>query len=582
MGNIVTYLQELGSDTLAERPFNDVDNLVLATLSYLDLTGIVPTIEQHGQVSMKRAMNSAILLVKRSNGVGDMKPAFIRALGESKRFGTAQLKNFSVILDAESGTQFSALEISLSDGTSYVSFRGTDNSFVGWKEDFTMSYQVMPSQREAARYLNRVIRLTRRYRVGGHSKGGTLAEYAALKCNPLRRARIMEVYNNDGPGLPSDVVDLSDYGKVKERLTRIVPTFDVFGQVFQHGLPNKIVRSSEEGIMQHDSFSWQVEHDHFVCTSQLSPDCAFINKTLHDWIESLDLPGRKKFVDGFFETLEEKGIREQTEFSEGGPLLLQTLALQIVTEQNPSAEGVVKLAAAGIGALDSLDLRSFLHEQHLTRGAILFGLGLFFMVNPDFMASSFIYVMGVVAQFWVGSRIVRVAETEGLDTFNRRLRLIGYIIVLCVVSFSMAQQALVTRFSNLVLGALFLVGAFHMAQKATAREKPFWHRVGDGVIAAGSFALGMFPMLTARTVVEEYIYVASIIVTLYGAASIVWGMWAATHPEANLLRQLSTTEKSPEEQGDAERGGGDGEPKESDGAPASSPRDRDVDGAMPK
>ncbi len=538
MGNIVTYLQEHGSETLADRPFNDVDNLVLATLSYLDLTGIVPTVEQRGQVSMERAMNSAILLVKRSSGVGEMRPAFIKALGESARFGSAQLRNGCVVLDAESGTQFSALEIALPDGTSYVSFRGTDNSFVGWKEDFTMAYQVMPSQVEAARYLDRIMRLTRRYRVGGHSKGGTLAEYAVLKCNPLKRMRVIEVYNNDGPGLPTDVVDLADYDKVASRLTRIVPTFDVFGQVFQHSLPNKIVRSSEEGIMQHDSFSWLVEDDHFVCTSELSPDCAFINRTLHDWIESLDLPGRRRFVEGFFDALERKGIREQTEFSEGGPLLLQALALQIVAEQNPGAEGVVKLAAAGIGALDSLDLRSFLHEQHMTRGAILFGLGLFFLVNPDFAASWFCYVIGVVAQFWVGSRLVKAAEDASLDTFNRRLRLVGYVVVLCVVSFSMAQQALVTRFANLVLGGLFLVGAFRAAQKATVRDKPRWNRVGDGVVAAGSFALGMFPMLTARTLVEQYIYVASVVVTLYGAASIVWGMWVATHPGAGLLRQL--------------------------------------------
>ena len=64
------------------------------------------------------------------------------------------------------------------------------------------------------------------------------------------------------------------------------------------------------------------------------------------------------------------------------------------------------------------------------------------------------------------------------------------------------------------------------------------HRVGDGVVSAGSFALGMFPMLTARTLVEQYIYVASVVVTLYGAVSIVWGMWVATHPGAGLLRQL--------------------------------------------
>ena len=42
MASILDYLDWRGDITFAERPFNEVDNLLLAELSYLDFGGIVP------------------------------------------------------------------------------------------------------------------------------------------------------------------------------------------------------------------------------------------------------------------------------------------------------------------------------------------------------------------------------------------------------------------------------------------------------------------------------------------------------------------------------------------------------------
>jgi hypothetical protein len=531
VGTIVSYLNDFGATTLEEVPFNEVDNLVLSVLSYLDLTGIVPTINERGDVSVEQAMSSAVLLAKRSFGITPVKEAFMDALGSSARFGQARLKNLQVHLDAQSGTQFCALEIVLPDHTSYVSFRGTDNSFVGWKEDFTMSYQIMPSEREAARYLDRVIRLTRRYRIGGHSKGGTLAEYGALRCSPLKQRRIIAVYNNDGPGLAHDVVGPVSAGALAGRIMRIVPAYDVFGQLFQDLPADMIVHSDNEGIMQHDAFSWQVEGTHFVEAAELSPDCAFINHTLHTWIESLDLEGRKHFIDDFFTALDEKGIHQQTDFSDAGPIFLQQIALEIVAHQGPGAEGVVKLAAAGVGALDSFDLRAFLHEQHLTRGIFLMCLSIFFMVNPDFAAHTFGYIMGAAALIWLTTKVIKTAEDTTLDVFNARLILVGRVAEIALVAFAMAEHTLITRFANIILGALFLVASFQAVRKATSGEGEKRWRIANALIALGAFVLGMFPMLTANSVVAPYIYVASIVVALYSAGSIVLGLWVAAHPQ---------------------------------------------------
>ena len=62
-----------------------------------------------------------------------------------------------------------------------VVFRGTDDTLIGWKEDFHMTYMDhVPAQKRAASYLHHVMKEfpKGRFLVAGHSKGGNLATYA--------------------------------------------------------------------------------------------------------------------------------------------------------------------------------------------------------------------------------------------------------------------------------------------------------------------------------------------------------------------------------------------------------------------
>ncbi|MBQ4347238.1 MAG: DUF2974 domain-containing protein, partial [Firmicutes bacterium] len=92
-------------------------------------------------------------------------------------------------------------------------FRGTDHSLVGWKENFNMSYEdVVPSQRDAMYYLDKMAQEYKgNIRLGGHSKGGNLAIYAAAHCRVKVRERIFAIYNNDGPGINEHEVKNPDY-----------------------------------------------------------------------------------------------------------------------------------------------------------------------------------------------------------------------------------------------------------------------------------------------------------------------------------------------------------------------------------
>lgn len=532
VGNIVTYLEEFGDKTLALLPFNEVDNLVLAELSYVDLTGIVPTLEQRGSVGMAEAMRTAQLLSKRGLGIGSDHQDYLQALGESARFGKARLSNLSVVLDAATNTQFSALHIALDDHTTYVSFRGTDNSIVGWREDFNMSYEVMPSEERAADYLNRTIRLTQRYRVGGHSKGGTLAVYGSLKCQPLRRRRIMAVYSNDGPGLSADIVDLADYSQLEPLIHFYVPTYSVFGQLFQNKAPDKIVRSTGEGVMQHDGFTWEVEGDAFVEAEALDPACEPINETLHRWLEATpDLGKRREFVEQSFQAFEDNGITKQTDLSAAGIGQLEAILLQVMGSTDGAREVVGNFVGAGAATVQSMDLRKVFHEQHLVRGAVLFAIGLFFAIAPTFAAHTFGYVVGLVALFWIGKRVLDNALNPRYDDFNKRLRLVVDMLGLVMATWAISSEPLIEQFGNYVLGFIFLAAAVVFVQRAMAAGTSRGRRVMRSAVAAACFGLGIFPMFTGDWVIDSYLYVAGVIMTLYGAASIVWGMWLANHPD---------------------------------------------------
>ena len=45
------------------------------------------------------------------------------------------------------GYNFSAIKISLDNDTNFISFRGTDDSLVGWKEDFEISFRTTGAQK---------------------------------------------------------------------------------------------------------------------------------------------------------------------------------------------------------------------------------------------------------------------------------------------------------------------------------------------------------------------------------------------------------------------------------------------------
>ena len=304
-GTILDYVKEYGEYTFEEKPFNEVDSLVFCQFSYLKLDGIVPYVtENKRSVSLAYIRNhrdyEKLYADKRYEKVNR---ALFTQMVACKRYKKLRLNCYINILEPEWETQFSAVTFLLDDKTCYLAYRGTDETLVGWKEDFNMAFQdPVPGQSFAAKYMNMVTgRLTCNFYVGGHSKGGNFAVYAAMNCTREVQSRIIRVYNHDGPGFRPEVLARFDTEALQGRMIRILPHSSLVGMLFSPvDSPYEVVESKSFGLMQHDPYTWLVEEDHFVKVQDIYKLRKFSDGTINEWILSLNEEQTKTFVDTLY------------------------------------------------------------------------------------------------------------------------------------------------------------------------------------------------------------------------------------------------------------------------------------------
>lgn len=312
MADIFDYLKWRGDIPFETDPFNEVDNVVLAELAYADFDGILDS-GSH-KVSLREAARRYFEMHPRENIKEDSghvlrAPLLMDGMLSGKRFRTVKLTNYVNIVNAGKDMQIAALTYLLPDGSAYVAFRGTDSTVVGWKEDFNMSYlPETEGQRSAVRYLNEAAsRIRRPLRVGGHSKGGNFAVYAAAFCEKKVQDRILAVYTNDGPGFRNEVMRSEEYRRIVPKVTSIVPETSIIGMLLTSKVRHMIVESSENGISQHYATSWQVERNRFVL-SEPSALGLFIKESQKDWLSKIDDESRESFVNTLFSVFEATGM----------------------------------------------------------------------------------------------------------------------------------------------------------------------------------------------------------------------------------------------------------------------------------
>ena len=307
--NIFGYLAR-EFETLDERPLSDVDSLVLACLSYYRLPAQLTAARGHEGVSMTELFR-ADWFEGMTLGLWDP-DGLVRLLAgvaASPRFRGVRASDYVDEFDVMAEKQFSACTLRLPSGDAYISFRGTDNSLVGWKEDFNMAFETgVPSQRSALAYLERVApSIPGRIYLGGHSKGGNLAVYATSRCPQDIAERIERAFSHDGPGFTAEMLADELWRERSHLVSKTVPRSSLIGMLFEQQESYTVVNSDETGVTQHNPFSWVVEGCEFVQAEDLGRGASFVDDGLNEWIASLTSEEREGFVDTLFSVLHASG-----------------------------------------------------------------------------------------------------------------------------------------------------------------------------------------------------------------------------------------------------------------------------------
>ena len=313
MPNIFDYINWRDID-LKKVEFNEIDNLILSRLSYFPFDGLINDEE-------KITIKEAYLRYKSLGTTGrilqkediDLFPV----LANSIRFGKMYITKYINKVDPILEKQFSAITILMPDGTIYVSYRGTDTSIIGWKEDLYMSFSdTVPSQLDAKAYLEYISKKFKNepLRVGGHSKGGNLAVYASAFLEKDIQERIINVYNNDGPGFSDKVINTNGYNNIVKKVNTYIPQTSIIGRLLNHKEKTTILKSTSLGIMQHDLYSWQLLGDKFI-KADLTTSSEFIDKTITNWLKEVNVEQRKIFIDSLFDILEATNVKQINEMT---------------------------------------------------------------------------------------------------------------------------------------------------------------------------------------------------------------------------------------------------------------------------
>lgn len=308
MGTILDYIREYGDYTFSEKPLNEVDSLVLCQFAYLKFDGIVPGAGEHGDaVSMSFLENhqdkDRLFADERYR---ENNTALFRGMLDSARFSTLRMNYYVNMIETDKETQFSAVTFFLEDGTIYAAYRGTDETIVGWKEDFNLAFsKPVTGQLRSVEYLNEVAsEFEKPFFMGGHSKGGNFATYAAMNCKEEIRNRIVKIYNHDGPGFRPEVRKQGNYDEIAGKVVKIIPHSSLVGMLLEsHAAGYMVVESRSFGLLQHDPYSWLVREDEFVRVKDIYKGRRFMDETLNEWILSLNEEQIHSFVDTLYEVV---------------------------------------------------------------------------------------------------------------------------------------------------------------------------------------------------------------------------------------------------------------------------------------
>ncbi|MBE6136595.1 MAG: GNAT family N-acetyltransferase [Erysipelotrichaceae bacterium] len=288
MININNYVKKFGNESFKKRPFNDVDGLVFAEISMINFDLLL---QDRDSLALK---DIVIYDYKKTiYGSPDAKAngLMLRRMMESKRYKDVKVCFVQREFKEDVANQFYAVTFILPDGTMYLSFRGTDITIVGWKEDLYMTFQErILAQEQALRYTEYVVnKLPGNFILGGHSKGGNLAVYVGLNIDKKYNDRLLSIYSYDGPGFLNGVTRFPNYLANKDKVHKLLTDRSLVGTLFNDVKETKIVYSTGMLLGGHDPFAWKVDNNtgEFITRNKRSKNSRVYSTAINMWLNQL-------------------------------------------------------------------------------------------------------------------------------------------------------------------------------------------------------------------------------------------------------------------------------------------------------
>ncbi len=371
MPYLLDYL-EAKLASFEDEPLNPVDSAALTQLCMVRGEDVLPPLEERKSFAGLRAILRNVtsretrpvpirdmLLAEHFPGMfTGLDPKNIKlnlfALAASPRFRTMCAHDYLSLFDAEQETQFAAMTFTAKKQFVYVGFRGTDTSLAGWKENFNMAFaDAVPAQHQAERYLEAIAaKTTGPLYVGGHSKGGNLAEYAALKASPETQARIGRVFIHDGPGFKEGTFSDKDYEPLQGRIHKTIPTESFVGILLESQAPVHVVKSRAKGLDQHSVFSWEVDDalDDFAYAGEMPESTKLMAESLRAWLARFDDREREAVVESVFRAIEASGADDAGDLLSGGSKSIAILVDALKKAEVSDRDTLIDAGKTFIGA----------------------------------------------------------------------------------------------------------------------------------------------------------------------------------------------------------------------------------------
>lgn len=511
--NILSYLKWRGDVDFSTSPFNNIDALVLSIFSYLELPDIVSNNKKTISLDKAAKLYFADDHPRKDNL---QYQELFKLMAKANRFKKARLSYFVSTLTEH--TQFSAIKIELEDGTNFVAFRGTDDSLIGWKEDFEISFKITSAQEQAVNLLERILKADDQdYYLGGHSKGGNLAEYAAINIEPKLRKRIKRIYTFDSPGIAEEVGAQLPLKYLKNTLRRFVPEFSIVGRLFEpQGITPTIVTSSRKNLSQHDAFSWQITGSKFDTKRHRNTQSRVYNQLINQWIGDATLDERESLTNDLFSALSAGGATKINELDKNGFGGFGAILLSFTDSSRRTRFVFGSLFSSIWQTIKNLNITRMLFSLDTIVGWILVILGIICLTMPQYAFRAFGALVAFVGIGFSTKQILDTAKSNLKDR-QKQFFIISYLIVFALSIALISNNRLLIFLAHYFLGLFLIIYSYIRLRQIILRNvSGIFHIIIVVIEAIISFALGIIVIVNPQAFDRNSIIIMGILLVAYG------------------------------------------------------------------